>query len=244
MGIVQKLLHPRSSKGGEFFMTLQEILGFSPGEIKYYQQAFTHPATHKKDETGREINYERLEFLGDAILDTVVAAYLFKELPDADEGNLTQMRAKLVSRSYLNQLGRDLKLIELVEKPASAFQYGKNIHGNLFEALIGAVFEDKGYKYCVRFIQNEVIEAHVDIHQLQKKIISYKSYLINWCQKKKKDFEFETFEDTGKESCKHFAVKLHIANQVIAKARSTSKKKAEEKAARRAYYSLQHKIES
>src|SRR5699024_5270521 len=99
------------------------------------------------------------------------------------------------------------------------------------------------YKCCIRFIHRKVIETHVDIHQLEGKIISYKSYMIEWCQKSKKTFKFQTYEDSGNEATKYFAVKFLIDEKVMAKARSTSKKKAEEKASKRAYYALQDKIE-
>ena len=117
-----------------------------------------------------------------------------------------------------------------------------NIHGNLFEALVGAIYLDRGYKYCERFIYERVIDPYVDIEQLEGKVISYKSLVIEWCQKEKKEFDFEVYEDTGNDELKHFAVKLRIENRVVAKARATSKKKAEEKASKRAYYALQAKM--
>jgi len=243
MGFVRNILNSRSSENGNFFMALQHILGFSPKHLSYYQRAFTHRSLQKKDEFGNDLNFERLEFLGDAILGSVVAAYLYNELPQADEGYLTQMRAKLVSRQYLNQLGKDFDLLQVVETDGHANQLGDNIYGNLFEALIGAIYKDKGYKCCIRFIHRKVIETHVDIHQLEGKIISYKSYMIEWCQKSKKTFKFQTYEDSGNEATKYFAVKFLIDEKVMAKARSTSKKKAEEKASKRAYYALQDKIE-
>lgn len=244
MGFVRNILNSRSSENGNFFMALQDVLGFSPKQLSYYQRAFTHRSLQKKDEFGNDLNFERLEFLGDAILGSVVAAYLFNELPQADEGYLTQMRSKLVSRQYLNQLGQDFDLMQFVESDGHSNQLGDNIHGNLFEALIGAIYKDKGYKCCIRFIHHKVIETHVDIHQLEGKIISYKSYMIEWCQKNKKTFKFQTYEDSGNETTKYFAVKFLVDNKVIAKARSTSKKKAEEKASKRAYYALQDKIEA
>ena len=103
---------------------------------------------------------------------------------------------------------------------------------------------DRGYSFCEKFIRSRVIEPYVDIEQLEGKVISYKSLVIEWCQKQKKPFHYEVYEDTGNDVLKHFAVKLTIDKRILAKARATSKKKAEEKASKRAYFALQHKIET
>ena len=153
------------------------------------------------------------------------------------------MRSKIVSRKHLNELGKDLELIKHIQTNISTDQFGTNIHGNLFEALIGAIYLDRGYRYVRKFIFERVIAPYVDIEQLEGTVISYKGLLIEWCQKEKKPFNYEIYEDTGKDELKHFAVKLRIESRVVAKARATSKKKAEEKASKRAYYALQSKIE-
>ena len=242
MSVIRNILNSRSEKNGNFFMEIQKITGFKPKYIKHYEKAFTHRSMNLKDKQGNAINYERLEFLGDAMLSSVIAAHLFKEVPEGNEGYLTKMRAKVVSRKHLNELGKDLRLIELVKTNIPKSQFGVNIHGNLFEALIGAIYLDRGFVYCERFIKEAVIDPYVDIESLEGQIISYKSLLIEWCQKEKKNFEYEVYEDTGKDEIKHFAVKLWIDEKVVAKARATSKKKAEEKASRRAYFALQSKI--
>lgn len=243
MSVIRKILNSRSSKGGNFFIALTKIMGFKPRDINNYKMAFTHRSLNKKDEEGNAMNYERLEFLGDAMLGAAIAAHLFREVPTGNEGYLTKMRSKIVSRKHLNELGKDLGLIEFMETNIPHSQFGNNIHGNLFEALVGAIYLDRGYRYCRRFIQERVIEPYVDIEQLEGTVISYKGLLIEWCQKKKKNFDFEVYEDTGKDEVKHFAVKLRIEDHVVAKARATSKKKAEEKAAKRAYYALQNRID-
>ena len=242
MNLVRKILNSRSKEDGNFFVELEDILGFKTKSKKVYKKAFTHRSLNKKDSMGNSINYERLEFLGDAMLSSVISAYLFNEVPSGNEGYLTKMRSKIVSREHLNELGRDLKLIDLVQSRIPKDNFGENIHGNLFEALIGAIFLDKGYKYCEKFIHSRVISPYVDIERLEGKIISYKSLLIEWCQKEKKDFKYDVYEDTGNDELKHFAVKLFIDNRVVAKARATSKKKAEEKASKRAYFAFQKQI--
>lgn len=223
-------------------MAITRITGFKPKNINHYKKAFTHRSLNQKDELGNAVNFERMEFLGDAMLSAVIAAHLHNEVPGGNEGYLTKMRSKIVSRKHLNELGKDLGLIEFIQTNISKDQFGVNIHGNLFEALVGAIYLDRGYKYCKRFIQERVIDPYVDIEQLEGTVISYKGLLIEWCQKEKKEFSYEIYEDTGVDEMKHFAVKLRIDDRVVAKARATSKKKAEEKASKRAYYAFQNKI--
>jgi ribonuclease-3 len=242
MKYIRNILNSRFKSNGNFFMEINEILGFKPRNIKFFRKAFTHRSMNIKDSEGNAINYERLEFLGDAMLSAVIASHLYLEVPSGDEGYLTKMRSKVVSREHLNELGKDLKLINLVESKIPKGQFGDNIHGNLFEALIGAIFLDRGYKYCEKFIYNRVIIPHVDISTLEGKVISYKSLLIEWCQKEKKTFGYNVYEDTGNDDVRHFSVKLSIDDKVVSKARATSKKKAEEKASKRAFFVFQNKI--
>ncbi len=243
MSFIRNILNSRSDKDGNFFINLSKTLGFKPTNIEFYKKAFTHRSMNKRDKLGNAINYERLEFLGDAMLGAVIALHLFKEVPKGDEGYLTKMRSKVVSREHLNELGKELNLIDFIKSKISKNSFGDNVHGNLFEALVGAIFLDKGYKQCEKFIFKTVIVPHVDIELLEGKIISYKSLLIEWCQKEKKTFYYDVYEDSGNDNQKHFSVKLSINSKVVAKARATSKKKAEEKASKRAYFVFQRKID-
>lgn len=243
MNFIKKIIQSRSKQDEIFFAEIQEILGYKPNKLKFYKKAFTHSSIKKTTTGGKPINYERLEFLGDAILGAVIAHYLFKKIPLATEGYLTQMRSKIVSRDHLNEIGRDLKLIDFVTSNVPATNFGDNIHGNIFEALVGAIFLDKGYKYAVRFIYRVVIGPYVNIERLEGKITSYKSLLIEWSQKQKRRINYNVYEDTGNDSIKHFSVKLSLDEQIIAKGRATSKKKAEEIASKRAYYKLQDVID-
>lgn len=242
MSLIRNIWNSRSSKDGNFFLALQKILEFKPKNLTLYEKAFTHRSMNIKDKKGNPFNYERLEFVGDAMLSSVIAAYLFEKVPQGDEGYLTKMRSKIVSREHLNELGKELHLIDLVKSKISTSSFGNNIHGNLFEALVGAIFLDKGFKSCEKFIYDKVILPHVDIETLEGKVISYKSLLIEWCQKEKKTFDYNVYEDTGKNELKHFSVKLSIDDKVVSKARATSKKKAEEKASKRAFFAFQHQI--
>ncbi|HSN48003.1 MAG TPA: ribonuclease III [Flavobacterium sp.] len=234
----------RSPEDGIFFDSISEILGFVPKNINYYKKAFTHRSSNKQDEKGNAINFERLEFLGDAMLSSVIAAHLFSKAPAGDEGYLTKMRSKIVSREHLNELGKDLNLVRFIESKVPLQHFGDNIHGNIFESLVGAIYLDRGYEYCERFIQKRVVIPYDDIARLEGKVISYKSLLIEWCQKEKKQFHFDIFEDNEISGERLFGVRLSIDDKVIAKARATSKKKAEEKASQRAYFAFQKKIDN
>lgn len=242
MNFPSNLFSSHSKKDGNFFLGMKKILGFKPKNLEIFQKAFIHRSTNRKDKDGNPMNYERLEFLGDSMLGTIISKHLYNKVPDGDEGYLTKMRSKIVSREHLNELGKDLNLIDYVESKIPKSRFGDNIHGNVFEALVGAIYLDRGYKYCEKFISEKVIAPYVDIGQLEGKVISYKSLVIEWCQKQKQSFNFDIYDDTGNDAVKHFAVKLRIDDKIVAKARATSKKKAEERAAKRAYFALQNKM--
>ena len=244
MRIIKKIFSKsRSLEDGIFFGAIEKILGFAPKNIDFYKKAFTHRSSNILDEVGNPLNYERLEFLGDAMLSAVIAGHLFNEAPTGDEGYLTKMRSKIVSREHLNELGKDLNLVQFVESKVPVQHFGDNIHGNVFESLVGAIYLDRGYEFCEKFIQKRVIIPFVDIARLEGKVISYKSLVIEWCQKEKRQFHYDIFEDNGIDGDRLFGVKLSIDEKVVAKARATSKKKAEEKASQRAYFAFQEKID-
>ena len=242
MNFIRKIVQSHSKEDVALHNELKKLLNFSPRKINKYKKAFTHRSVQMTDKKGNPINYERLEFLGDSILGSVIAAYLYKKVPSGSEGYLTQMRSKIVSREHLNELGKDLNLIRFVKSNIDQANIGDNIHGNIFEALIGAIFMDKGYNFCQKFIHQNVIVPHVDIAKLEGKITSYKGLIIEWCQKQKKKYTFDTYEDSGNDPVKHFSVKISINGEQIAKGRATSKKKAEEQASKRVYFAFQKEI--
>jgi len=245
MNLIRKILNQSSTQDDrEFYVSMQRLLKFSPKQLEFYQKAFTHRSLKKVDKNGEPYNYERLEFVGDAMLGSVIASYLFIKVPNQSEGYLTQMRSKIVSREHLNELGKDLNLISFVKSNIPKNNIGDNIHGNIFEALIGAIYLDRGYDYCNKFIYDKVIVPYVDIPKLEGKITSYKGLIIEWCQKNKKKYFIDTYEDTGNEPVKHFSVKIKIDDIQIAKGRATSKKKAEEQASKRVYFTFQKQIEN
>jgi len=239
----RNIFKPSTPKNTALAASIKQVVGYSPKKLYYYIKAFTHGSTNQKDSFGNPISYERLEYVGDAVLSAVIAHYLFEKVLEGDEGYLTKMRSKIVSREHLNEIGKELGLSSFMRTKIPITQFGDNIHGNLLEALIGAVFLDKGYVACEKFIYKRLITPHVDIDLLEGKVISYKSLIIEWCQKEKKHFNFESLKDVGQDILKHFSVKLLIDGKTIAKARATSKKKAEEKVSKRAYFVLQGKID-
>ena len=242
MNFIRKIVKPHNQEDEQLYNELKKLLNFSPRKINQYKKAFTHRSLQMLDSKGNPINYERLEFLGDSILGSVISSYLYKKVPTGNEGYLTQMRSKIVSREHLNELGKDLNLIRFVKSNIDQTNVGANIHGNIFEALIGAIYLDKGYNTCHKFIFENVIVPYVDIELLEGKITSYKGLIIEWCQKQKKKYSFDAYEDSGNETIKHFSVKISIDGQLIAKGRSTSKKKAEEQASKRVYFVFQNQI--
>tara|TARA_B110000008_G_C16929250_1_gene548030 strand:- start:117 stop:857 length:741 start_codon:yes stop_codon:yes gene_type:complete len=245
MNLIRKIFNQSSTQDDrEFYVAMQRLLKFSPKQLEFYQKAFTHRSLKKVDKNGEPFNYERLEFVGDAMLGSAIASYLFIKAPNQSEGYLTQMRSKIVSREHLNELGKDLNLISFVKSNIPKNNIGDNIHGNIFEALIGAIYLDRGYDYCNKFIYDKVIVPYVDIPKLEGKITSYKGLIIEWCQKNKKKYCIDTYEDTGNEPVKHFSVKIKIDDIQIAKGRATSKKKAEEQASKRVYFTFQKQIEN
>jgi ribonuclease-3 len=241
---LRNIFKPNTPKNTALKASISQVVGYTPKKLYYYIKAFTHGSINQKDSFGNSVSYERLEYVGDALLSAVIAHYLFEKVVGGDEGYLTKMRSKIVSREHLNEIGKELKLSSLMRTKIPITQFGDNIHGNLLEALIGAVFLDKGYTACEKFIYKRVINPHVDIDQLEGKVISYKSLIIEWCQKEKKKFDFQNQKDVGQDILKHFSVKLLIDGKTISKARATSKKKAEEKVSKRAYFVLQGKIDN
>jgi len=242
MKFILKWFSSRSSnEDGNFFSTLKDVLGFKPKNIELYHTAFTHRSMAQFDNGGNPISYERLEFLGDAILSSVISAYLYDEMPTKNEGYLTQMRSKIVSRNTLNIIGKQIGLKRLIKSKIPDAQFSSTLLGDSFESLVGAIYLDRGYSYAERFIFMKMVEPYVDIDHLQNKITSYKSYIIEYCQKERKEVKFILLEDMADARKKLFSIKLEIDGKYISKGRATSKKKAEEQASKRAYYSIQQK---
>lgn len=220
----------------DYFLSteLNKILGTEVQNVALYREAFSLKNSSKKDS-----NYERLEFLGDSVLGTIISCHLFRTYPQANEGYLTQMKSKIVNRKNLNKLGEDLKLTDLLQKQTS-IALGENISGNLFEALIGAVYLDFHYEICRKIILEKLLTPS-EMNKLENKIVSYKGLLLEWSQKKKLNIKYETCEEIQVNKSIVFRCHVWLGEERIANATETSKKKAEEKAAQRAFYILNKK---
>lgn len=189
-----KLLFARNSEE-EFYYFVKKHLGYKPRNPSIYRKALTHKSALVKDNYGRIVCNERLEFLGDTILDSAISDYLFKLYSDRDEGFLTKMRAKIVNRKSLNSIALNLKLDKFLISNNLILK-NNNAIGNAFEALIGAMYLDKGYKFTKRFIEDEILQKYVDFNYLEKVETNYKSRLIEYSQKSKKSVVFNTNECT------------------------------------------------
>ncbi|MCU7618256.1 ribonuclease III [Chryseobacterium sp. PBS4-4] len=222
----------------DYFLSIElnKILGIPVQNINFYREAFSIKSSSKNQDS----NYERLEFLGDSVLGTIVSCHLFSTYPKGNEGYMTQMKSKIVNRKNLNKLGEDLKLTDLLQKNNNSAALGENISGNLFEALVGAVYLDFQYDTCKRIVLERLLTPS-EINKLENKIVSYKGLLLEWSQKKKLNIKYETCEEIQVNKSIVFRCHVWLGEEKIANATETSKKKAEEKAAQRAFYILNKK---
>lgn len=183
-----------SRKRKEPYSHYYKILGFCPNNISIYEQAFLHRSSSVRTEQGKWINNERLEFLGDAVFDSIVADLLFTKFENKKEGFLTNTRSKIVQRENLNKLAVQLGLDKLIVSAAHSSSHNSYICGNAFEAFIGAIYLDQGYDVCKQFVENRVIEPFVDLKKIVYKEVNFKSKLIEWAQKQKIEIEFALIE--------------------------------------------------
>lgn len=233
----------------EFYYTLKRLLGIKPKQLSLYKLALTDksllssssgPQAHSKSSS--PLNNERLEFLGDAILDAVVASYLYKHLGHINEGDLTTLRSRLVNRSTLNMLAKKAHIDVLMQclYPQQAYvTTGHNIYGNALEAIIGAIYLDKGYDYTEHFIVDNLIKKHINFKQIIHQEDNPKSKLIEWGQKHKKNIRFELVKE-GLDSDNHpfFQTIVSIDTQEVDYGVGRSKKESEQKAAKYALRKL------
>ncbi|MBQ7549910.1 MAG: ribonuclease III [Bacteroidales bacterium] len=228
------LLFPVSSHDRTVKKYLKDILGIRPGNLTLYNIALTHRSA-SDSLLGMRINNERLEYLGDAVLDTIMAEYLFKKYPMKAEGELTVMRSKLVNREQLGKLSRKLHLDQIINIKTSANT--KYVGGNALEALAGALFLDKGYEKSKDILLKRVFLAHIDFDAVTTEEFNFKSKIINWGQRNHKKITFNHTEINNKKE-KLFKVSLLIDEKEVTNALDYTIKKAERTAAQRACESL------
>ena len=224
----------------KYVKLLKNLLGFVPGNLMLYRLAFRHKSVAQIVKKGVKNSNERLEFLGDAVLGSVVADVLFKMYPYEDEGFLTELRSKMVSRINLNALGRKLGFEQLVEFDTRVINTSRqsSLLGDAFEALVGAVYLDKGYDFTKNFLVNRIIKSHIDIHTLEKTETNFKSKLIEWCQRHGKDVTFELTTNQQGENAKLFTVQANIDGEILGNGKEFNKKTAEKLAAEKACEAL------
>jgi len=180
----------------ESYFALKKILGFYPNDISYYEEALLHKSSSKEYLRGVFRNNERLEFLGDAILDAVVADIVFKKFKNQNEGFLTNTRSKIVKRETLDQISCKMGLNKLIISSLRANTQKNHVLGNALEAFIGAVYLDQGYRKTYHFVEKKIIAAYINIDTLAKKEVNFKSKLLEWCQKFKVQLDFQSMENT------------------------------------------------
>ncbi|HET7819212.1 MAG TPA: ribonuclease III [Bacteroidia bacterium] len=218
-------LRPKNEK--IFAISLKHILGFAPKSLSIYKQAFRHNSIAKEIKDGIKDSNERLEFLGDSVLSTIIADFLFKKYPYKDEGYLTKMRSKIVSRDHLNKLALKLGLNKLIVQSHTT-QQNASMNGNAFEALVGAVFLDRGFSEAQNFILNRILKFHVDVEKIIETETDFKSKLIEWGQKEKKNIQFKIMNENNIGHDKQYVIATLVNGEIIAEERHFSKKKAEQ----------------
>jgi len=210
----------------EPYFLFYKVLGFYPDRIDYYHLAVRHKSVSIVTEDGHNLSNERLEFLGDAVLNSVVTDILYNRYTDQSEGFLTNTRSKIVKRDSLNQLAQEIGLDKLVKvtKYVNAHT-NNNIYGNALEALMGAIYLDYGYKQCKKFVEKRLIRSFINLDEIVENEVNFKSKLIEWSQKYKLESEFILVDDTLSKSNKHiFKTRLVIQGKTICEASGASKK--------------------
>lgn len=223
------------SKEKKLALTLKNILGFYPGNIYLYVLAFRHRSAAVEVASGKKISNERLEYLGDAILSAVIADYLFHKYPFKDEGFLTQMRSKFVSRAHLNKLSLKLGIDALIMTEGDTGNVYRSMGGDAFEAMVGAIYLDMGYRFTRHVIIDRIIKMHIDPEELENKELNFKSKLIEYAQKEKLPLEFKVAGEVGKGYTRQYIVEAWINNECWGKGQGHSIKEAEQSAAEVSY---------
>jgi ribonuclease-3 len=227
------------SEDKQLFVALKNIFGFYPGNIFLYKLAFRHKSQALELNNGSRVSNERLEYLGDAILSAVVADHLFKMFPYKDEGFLTEMRSRIVSRAQLNKLSQKLGIDTLINANTEKNNVYRSMKGDAFEALIGAMYLDKGYNFTRQIVIEKIIRQHFDLHELENNNTNYKSQIIEWSQREKRPVEFVILNEVGHGYNKQYVVDILVDKVSMGKGRDYSIKGAEQDAAMKALLQIE-----
>lgn len=234
IGVVNYLRYLFSSDK-KFIKKIKSIIGTYPSNIEIYKLSLTHSSNPKNGELIP--NNERLEFLGDSVLGTVVADYLFKKYPYKDEGFLTEIRSRIVNGDTCEMLAFKIGIKKIIDEQRGKNQMYRYVYGDAFEAFLGAIFLDKGFDFTKNYIQS-VIKTHLQIESIVNTTVNFKSKLIEWAQAETKTFKFEIAEEKKSGNITEFLVYVYIDELLIAEAKGSSKKKAEQYAAQKACIEL------
>ena len=227
------------SQDKEFTAKLRNLLGFTPANITIFKLAFSHRSSPTDGGIKHYAiqNNERLEYLGDAVLGTIVAEYLFKKYPDSDEGFLTKMRSKIVKRNALNRLGDKMGL-DVFLSQQNSLRLSKSMLGNAVEALIGAIYLEQGYDKTKHYVVQEILRKYVDVHELERVDDNYKSQLLEWCQKNGMSVSYKLVARYKFEKRDRFKVAVIIDGKRMGIADDFNKKSAEQMASGKAMVEL------
>lgn len=237
---ILNIFRSNSIQDKKLVSAVKSMVGSKPLNLSLYQLAFSHSSIAKTNDEGFKESNERLEFLGDAILGSVVAEYLFKKFPFKDEGFLTEIRSRIVNRESLNLLGRKIGLPNIVAfDNHNKSRAHKSIYGNALEALVGAVYLDRGYLFCSRFIIKKLLIPHFDIDELINTDSNHKSKVIEWAQRQNKQVTFDIVNIKSVGNHKEFTAHVIIDNEMKGEGFGHNKKKAEQAAAAKACETLE-----
>lgn len=221
-----------------FFEAIKNIFGYYPENIFLYKLAFRHKSQAEEMLNGIRISNERLEFLGDTVLSTVVADFLFRMFPYKDEGFLTEMRSRIVSRAQLNKLSLRLGIDKLIIHTQETNNVYRSIKGDALEAIIGAMYLDKGFTFTRKVLIDNIIKNNFDLTELINTDVNFKSKLIEWAQRERKTIEFNVNQEVGTGYHKRYIVDVLVDNEVTGTGQDYSIKGAEQNAAMKAIESL------
>ena len=226
-------------KEKELYCSLRDIIGFYPHNIDFYKQALMHRSVSRRNAKGKPVNNERLEFLGDAILDAIVGDIVFRHFEGKREGFLTTTRSKIVQRDTLNRLAHEIGIGRLIVSSGHMSSHNSYMEGNAFEALVGAIYLDRGYGACMRFMQKRILSQLINLDKVAYKEVNFKSKLIEWCQKNKVKLDFELVEQQRDNSnSPMFVYKAKIEGIEGGEGRGYSKKESQQTASKTALQNL------
>lgn len=241
--LISKFHYPASNEDKNLLKSIKIITGGRPYNLSLYKLAMVHSSTAKINDQGLRESNERLEYLGDSILGMVVAEFLFAKFPYKDEGFLTEVRSKIVNREALNQVSRKIGLKDLIRFQQHGNSLSpKSIYGDSLEALIGAVYLDRGFPFAKQFVIKKLVVPHYDLDHLIHTVTNYKSKIIEWAQKENKDISFEITEIESEGKQRKFKAQVVIDEKQYEIGYGSSKKKAEQDASRKTLDKIENKI--